>query len=98
MNNIIQSKSSRQSTLELFHLYHCMLKMLVTVDTVFTADTVEWCPASEDIFGCGTYQLDEPKSIRFGSLMLFSWNGLKCVFAHNSQCFHCISTCKLLTD
>lgn len=56
-----------------------MSEALVKVDTLLTADSVEWCPAAglEDILACGTYQLNqhENSSTRLGSLLLFHWDG-----------------------
>jgi len=55
----------------------------VPYDTLWPADTVEFCPhpAAQDIFVCGTYQLDEASSAqavaekrpqtRFGKLLVF---------------------------
>ena len=44
------------------------------IDTVLTADSVEWCPHSgfEQILACGTYQLEDGGSRR-GSLSMFEW-------------------------
>lgn len=52
-------------------------------DTLFTADSVEWCPTPglEEVLACGTYQLNEHES-RVGSLMLFNWDGKKSVTIH----------------
>lgn len=58
-----------------------MTQLLGEVDTVFTADTVEWCPVPglEGVVACGTYQLNqhEGSSTRLGSLLLFLWDGSK---------------------
>lgn len=50
---------------------------LATFDTVYSADSVEWCPASENHFVVGTYQLEEKdqttssNNIRKGRIYLF---------------------------
>jgi hypothetical protein len=37
-----------------------------TIDTVYSADSVEWCPIEgfQDLMLCGTYQLEEAKQVR----------------------------------
>ncbi len=52
------------------------MKKLIDVDTVLTADSVEWCPSSEleDILACGTYQLNQEENLRVGSLTLYKWD------------------------
>jgi diphthine methyl ester acylhydrolase len=32
---------------------------LASVDTVYSADSIEFCPDRNDIFVCGTYQIEE---------------------------------------
>lgn len=51
-----------------------MTCLLQAVDTVHTADSVEWCPVEgfETILACGTYQLMDT-GIRQGSTSLFRW-------------------------
>jgi len=43
-------------------------------DTIYPADTVEWCPISEykNVFVCGTYKLDETNKTKTGTVNLFS--------------------------
>lgn len=55
------------------------MSQLLVLDTLLTADSVEWCatPGLKDILGCGTYQLNKHDNTRLGSLMLFSWDGNK---------------------
>lgn len=38
--------------------------MYQTIDTIYNADTVEWCPVEgfQDLLLCGTYQLEENDS------------------------------------
>lgn len=52
--------------------------MFVSHDTIYPADTVEWCPISEykNIFVCGTYKLDEANKIKIGTIDLFSLDKL----------------------
>lgn len=49
---------------------------LFEVDTVLTADTVEWCPRDglHQVLAGGTYQLDEEAGVRRGALTLYQWN------------------------
>ncbi|XP_050298245.1 diphthine methyltransferase isoform X2 [Anthonomus grandis grandis] len=53
-------------------------KTLFSYDTVYSADSVEWCPHQpyKNFFVCGTYQLtekqDEQSNRRLGRIMLFS--------------------------
>ena len=49
---------------------------LFEVDTVLTADTVEWCPRDglHQVLAAGTYQLDEETGVRRGALALYEWN------------------------
>ena len=51
-------------------------RTLVQIDTVLTADSVEWCPVDsvDQLLALGTYQLDETTRTRLGSLTLFSYN------------------------
>jgi hypothetical protein len=57
------------------------MSRVAEVDTLLTADSVEWCPVSglQEILACGTYQLNqgETGSTRLGSLQLFRWDGHK---------------------
>lgn len=66
------------------------INTLYTYDTVFSADSVEWCPHEpyQNFFVCGNYQLDESSKNkntetpqkRLGRILLFSIspvNGLK---------------------
>lgn len=48
--------------------------LLVSYDTIYPADTVEWCPILEyrDVFVCGTYKLDEANKLKTGTINLFS--------------------------
>ena len=48
---------------------------LAKVDTVFTADSVEWYPvhSAGQLLALGTYQLQEESRKRVGSLTLFSF-------------------------
>ena len=58
-----------------------LTQLTPAVDTVLTADTVEWCPTPglEEVLACGTYQLNEHENgnTRVGSLALFLWDGKK---------------------
>ncbi|VVC35683.1 WD40/YVTN repeat-like-containing domain,WD40 repeat, conserved site,WD40 repeat,WD40-repeat-containing [Cinara cedri] len=47
--------------------------LYVSYDTIYPADTVEWCPISEykDVFVCGTYKLDETNKLKTGTINLF---------------------------
>ena len=49
---------------------------LFEVDTILTADSVEWCPfeALHQVLACGTYHLDEEAGLRRGALSLYEWN------------------------
>lgn len=51
------------------------MSAVLEVDTVLTADAVEWCPHAglEQILACGTYQLEDGGSRR-GSLSMFEWS------------------------
>lgn len=42
-------------------------------DTIYPADTVEWCPIIEynHVFVCGTYKLDEANKSKTGTINLF---------------------------
>lgn len=48
---------------------------LTEVDTLLTADSVEWCPVDTptQVLAVGTYQLDEISGVRHGSLSLYSY-------------------------
>jgi hypothetical protein len=35
---------------------------LGSVDTVYSADSIEWAPSRNDIFVCGTYQIEKLES------------------------------------
>jgi diphthamide biosynthesis protein 7 len=55
------------------------IETLHTIDTVYSADSVEWCPVPglQDHFVCGTYQLDketDSKDNRKGTLLLFKYD------------------------
>ncbi len=52
------------------------VKTLVQIDTVLTADSVEWCPVSstKQLLALGTYQLDEATRKRLGSLSLYQYS------------------------
>ena len=47
---------------------------IVTFDSVYSADSVEWCPTPgfRDIFVCGTYQLVETDKVPLSSITLFT--------------------------
>ncbi|XP_062564072.1 diphthine methyltransferase-like isoform X2 [Armigeres subalbatus] len=58
---------------------------LHTYDTVYSADSVEWCPHNpyQQLFVCGTYQLDDKEesptsntsqTVRKGRILLFEFN------------------------
>lgn len=49
------------------------MQTLVKLDTILTADSVEWCPFEGfyNILACGTYQLDEKSGKRLGNLSLY---------------------------
>jgi diphthamide biosynthesis protein 7 len=46
---------------------------LESFDTLYPADTVEWCPILEyhHVFVCGTYKLDEANKLKTGTINLF---------------------------
>lgn len=50
------------------------VELLVSYDTIYPADTVEWCPILEynHVFVCGTYKLDEANKSKTGTINLFS--------------------------
>lgn len=52
---------------------NCNMELFVSYDTVYPADTVEWCPISDYnyIFACGTYKLDEVTNSKTGTINLF---------------------------
>lgn len=59
----------------------CELQTLCSYDTIYSADSVEWCPIEpyQNIFICGTYQLNkdteaEVQNKREGYLYLFTFN------------------------
>lgn len=63
----------------LFFFQNCIMNKIETVttfDTVYNADTVEWCPVSpyNNLLVCGTYQLNETDKNRFGRLYLLKVN------------------------
>lgn len=37
-------------------------KSLSTVDTVYSADAIEFCPDNSLLFACGTYQIEKDES------------------------------------
>ena len=49
---------------------------LAEVDTLLTADSVEWCPCGDlqQVLASGTYQLDEKTGLRRGELAMYEWN------------------------
>lgn len=51
-------------------------KRLTQLDTLLTADSVEWCPlnTSMQLLAVGTYQLDEASQRRHGSLSLVKYS------------------------
>ena len=51
-------------------------KKLLEIDTVLTADSVEWSPCEDlhQVLASGTYQLDEKTGLRHGTLSLYEWN------------------------
>ena len=55
---------------------HMVCEKVFEVDTVLTADTVEWCPRDNlhQVLAGGTYQLDEEAGVRRGQLSLYEWN------------------------
>lgn len=58
------------------HVLHMACKKLFEVDTLLTADSVEWCPCDvlHQVLACGTYHLHEEAGLRRGSLSLYEWN------------------------
>jgi len=61
------------------------MSQLTKLDTDYHADSVEWCPSEnlEQVLACGTYQLNEKKNVREGSLSIFNWENMK-LSLHNS--------------
>lgn len=53
---------------------NCSVDCFASYDTIYPADTVEWCPILEynHIFVCGTYKLDEVNKLKTGTINLFS--------------------------
>lgn len=51
----------------------CIVDLYVSYDTIYPADTVEWCPILEynDVFVCGTYKLNETDKSKTGTINLF---------------------------
>ena len=49
---------------------------LTEVDTLLTADSVEWCPCGDlqQVLASGTYQLNEKTGLRRGGLAMYEWN------------------------
>ena len=58
---------------------------LAEVDTVLTADSVEWCPCGDlhQVLASGTYQLDEKAGLRRGALAMYEWNHSTCRYGNN---------------
>lgn len=56
---------------------NCNVKLLTSHDTIFPADTVEWCPITDyhNVFVCGTYKLDELTKSKTGTINLFVLDG-----------------------
>lgn len=52
----------------------CSVDLYVSYDTIYPADTVEWCPISKynDVFVCGTYKFDETNKSKTGTINLFA--------------------------
>lgn len=50
----------------------------VSYDTIYPADTVEWCPilGYNNIFVCGTYKLEEANKSKIGTINLFALDNL----------------------
>lgn len=55
---------------------NCNMELFVSYDTIYPADTVEWCPISDYnyVFACGTYKLDEATNSKTGAINLFALN------------------------
>lgn len=53
---------------------NCSVNHFVSYDTIYPADTVEWCPILEysNIFVCGTYKLEEANKLKIGTINLFA--------------------------
>lgn len=53
---------------------NCNVDHFVTYDTIYPADTVEWCPilGYDNIFVCGTYKLQEANKSKIGTINLFA--------------------------
>jgi len=52
----------------------CNVELFVSYDTVYPADTVEWCPILNynSVFVCGTYKLNEATKSKSGTIDLFT--------------------------
>ncbi|CAI6344188.1 unnamed protein product [Macrosiphum euphorbiae] len=50
------------------------MELFASYDTIYPADTVEWCPIPEysNVFVCGTYKLEEASKKKTGTINLFS--------------------------
>lgn len=53
---------------------NCSVELFASYDTIYPADTVEWCPIPEynNILVCGTYKLNEANKSKTGTINLFS--------------------------
>ncbi|WWC87782.1 uncharacterized protein L201_002674 [Kwoniella dendrophila CBS 6074] len=56
---VITARTDRNFTVSDFYL----AKSLAYIDTIYSADSIEWCPFEgyQDIFVCGTYQIVKPE-------------------------------------
>lgn len=52
----------------------CSVNHFESYDTIYPADTVEWCPVLEynNLFVCGTYKLNEADKSKIGTINLFA--------------------------
>jgi len=60
------------------------MELFASYDTIYPADTVEWCPIPKysNVFVCGTYKLNEASKTKTGTINLFfldSHNKIKLV-------------------
>ncbi|XP_063235547.1 diphthine methyltransferase [Bacillus rossius redtenbacheri] len=85
------------------------VEKLHTWDTVYSADSVEWCPiyGRQDILACGTYQIEPSDSEvsqqsyrRLGRLLLFrvDFSGLNLLEQHELPAILDLKWCHVLVD
>jgi diphthine methyl ester acylhydrolase len=58
---------------------NCSVDHFASYDTIYPADTVEWCPIPKynNVLVCGTYKLDEANKSKTGTINLFTLDNEK---------------------